>query len=267
MIHPTAVVHPNAKLGAGVRVSPHAVIDADVELGADCVIGPNAYLTGRTVIGARNKFHAGCVIGGPPQDLKYQGDPTRLRIGDDNTFREHVTVNCSTTLEGETVLGSHILMMAGAHVGHDCTVGDHVIIANCTALGGHVTVQNRAVLSASVGIHQFARVGTLSMTQGGSALTQDLPPYTTARHGVNLMCGLNIVGLRRAGVTAEERMELKKAYHLLFRSGTNLRQAVTEAREKFTGARTKVLLDFVATTKRGICRHVGARFGEDEGEE
>ena len=266
MIHPTAIVHSNAKLGAGVRVGPHAVIDADVELGADCVIGPNAYLTGRTVIGARNKFHAGCVIGGVPQDLKYKGDPTRLRIGDDNTFREHVTVNCSTTMEGMTVLGSHILIMAGGHVGHDCTVGDHVIMANCSALGGHVTVQERAVLSACVVVHQFLRVGSLSMTQGGSALSQDLPPYVMARHGINLMCGLNIVGLRRAGFTTEERLELKKAYHLLFRSGTNLRQAVAEAREKFTGARTKLLLDFVAATKRGVCRHVGANFGEEDGE-
>lgn len=266
MIHPTAVVHPKAKLGSGVRVGPYAIIDAGVELGADCDVGPHAYITGQTAIGARNRFHLGCVIGGTPQDLKYKGEPTRLRIGDDNTFREHVTVNCSTTMEGRTVLGSHILMMAGAHVGHDCTVGDHVIMANCSALGGHVTVQERAILSACVVVHQFLRIGTLSMSQGGSALTQDLPPYVMARHGVNLMCGLNIVGLRRAGLAADERLELKKAYHLLFRSGTNLRQAVTEAREQFTGQRTKLLLDFVANTKRGICRHVGANFGRDEEE-
>lgn len=266
MIHPTAIIHPDAKLGPGVRVGPHAVIDGGVQVGADCVIGPNAHLTGQTVIGARNKFHAGCVIGGPPQDLKYKGEPTRLRIGDDNTFREHVTVNCSTTMEGETVLGSHILIMAGGHVGHDSTVGDHVIMANCSALGGHVIVQERAILSACVVVHQFLRVGMLSMTQGGSALSQDLPPYVMARHGINLMCGLNIVGLRRAGLTAAERLELKQAYHLLFRSGTNLRQAVAEARERFTGARTKLLLDFVATSKRGICRHTGARFADIEPE-
>jgi UDP-N-acetylglucosamine acyltransferase len=263
MIHPTAVVHPNAKLGPGVRVGPHAVIDGHVELGADCDVGPHAYITGQTVVGARNKFDAGCVIGGAPQDLKYKGELTRLQIGDENTFREHVTVNCSTTVEGLTVLGSHILIMAGAHVGHDSTVGDHVIMANCSALGGHVTVQEGAVLSACVVVHQFLRVGSLSMTQGGSALSQDLPPYAMARHGINLMCGLNIVGLRRAGLTAEERLELKRAYHLLFRSGTNLRQAVAEAREKYTGARTKLLLDFVATTKRGVCRHVGASFDEE----
>ena len=266
MIHPSAVIHPQAKLGAGVQVGPHAVIDAGVELGADCVVGPHVYLTGRTVAGARNKFHSGCVIGGTPQDLKYKGDATRLRIGSDNTFREHVTVNCSTTLEGETVLGSHILLMAGCHVGHDCTVGDHMLMANCSALGGHVTVEERTVLSACVVVHQFVRIGTLVMAQGGSAISQDVPPFAMVHNGLNRLCGLNIVGLRRAGVTAGERLELKQVYHALFRSGNNLRAAVAEARDKFTTARAKLFLDFVATTKRGVCRHVGAAFGDGEGE-
>jgi len=263
MIHPTAVIHPQAKLASGVQVGPHAVIDAGVQLGPDCVVGPLVYLTGHTVAGARNKFHSGCVIGSIPQDLKYRGDRTRLRIGDDNTFREHVTVNCSTTVEGETVLGSHILMMAGSHVGHDCTVEDHVIMANCSALGGHVTVQARAILSACVVVHQFLRVGTLSMTQGGSALSQDLPPYVMAHFGLNLMCGLNSVGLRRAGIPAGERTELKQLYRMLFRSGRNLREVAAEARGRFTGARAQVMLDFVTTTKRGICRDLGSRGGLD----
>jgi UDP-N-acetylglucosamine acyltransferase len=262
MIHPTAVVHPQAKLEAGVQVGPHAVIDADVEVGADCVVGPHVYLTGRTVIGARNKFHAGCVIGNVPQDLKYKGDPTRLRIGDDNTFREHVTVNCSTSPEGETTLGSRILLMAGSHVAHDCTVGDHVIIANCSALAGHVTVGDRTVLSACVVVHQFVRIGGLVMAQGGAAISQDVPPFSMVHNGLNRLCGLNLVGLRRAGVTPEERLELKQVYHLLFRSGINLRQAVTEARGKCRTERAKLLLDFVSTSKRGVCRHVGAAFGE-----
>lgn len=263
MIHPTAVIHPQARLGNNVQVGPHAVIDAGVQLGADCVVGPHAYLTGQTVIGARNKFHAGCVIGNIPQDLKYQGDPTRLRMGDDNTFREHTTVNCSTSLEGETVLGSHILLMAGTHVGHDSVVGDHVIIANCSALGGHVVVGERAVLSACVVIHQFVRVGTLVMAQGGAAVSQDLPPFTMAHNGLNRLCGLNIVGLRRSGVTAAERLELKQLYLLLFRSGTNLREAVTAGRSKFTSARAQLMLDFVADSKRGVCRHLGATMAEE----
>jgi UDP-N-acetylglucosamine acyltransferase len=266
MIHPTAVIHPQAKLGSNLQVGPHAVIDADVELGADCVVGPHVYLTGRTVIGARNRFHAGCVIGDAPQDLKYQGEPTRLRIGDDNTFREHVTVNRSTTVEGETVLGSHIYLMAGSHVGHNSRVADHVIMANCSALGGHVLVQERAFISACVVVHQFVRVGMLAMTQGGTAISQDLPPFTMTRHGINALCGLNIVGLRRVGATAAERLELKQAYHLLFRSGKNMRAAVEEARIAFTGTRTKLLLDFVAESKRGVCRHAGLAEGDGEKE-
>ncbi len=266
MIHPTAVIHPQARLGANVRVGPHAVIDADVVLGAECVVGPHVYLTGQTTIGARNKFHSGCVIGNIPQDLKYQGDPTRLRVGDDNTFREHVTVNCSTTMEGETVLGSHILLMAGCHVGHDSVVGDHVIIANCSALGGHVTVGDRTVLSACVVVHQFVRVGTLAMAQGGSAISQDVPPFAMVHNGLNRLCGLNVVGLRRAGVPANERLELKQVYHALFRSGKNLREAVAEAREKFRTERAKLFLDFVATSKRGVCRHTGASGADGEEE-
>jgi len=264
MIHPTAVIHPQAKLGSDVHVGPHAVIDAGVELGADCIVGPHVYLTGRTVIGARNKFHAGCVIGDAPQDLKYQGDSTRLRIGDDNCFRENVTVSRSTSLESETVLGSHIFLMTGSHVGHDCVVGDHVIIANATALAGHVTLGDRVVLSACVVVHQFLRIGTLVMAQGGAAISQEVPPFTMAQNGVNRLCGLNIVGLRRAGVTAEERLELKRLYRLLFRSGKNLRAAVVEARNLFTGPRAKELLDFVATSKRGICRDLG--FADAEGD-
>ena len=140
-------------------------------------------------------------------------------------------------------------------------------MANCSALGGHVTVQERAILSACVVVHQFLRVGTLSMTQGGSALSQDLPPYVMAQHGINLMCGLNIVGLRRAGVSSEERTELKRLYRMLFRSGRNLREAAAEARGQFTSARAQFLLDFVTTTKRGICRDMGSRDGNDSDEQ
>lgn len=265
MIHPTAVIHPQAKLGENVQVGPHAVIDAGVELGAACVVGPHAYITGRTVAGARNKFHAGCVIGGIPQDLKYKGDPTSLRIGDDNTFREGVTVNCSTSMEGVTKIGSNNLLMACAHVGHDSDVGDQVIIANCSALGGHVTVGDRSVISACVVIHQFVRIGTLVMIQGGSAISQDLPPFTVAQNGINRLCGLNIIGLRRAGLTSDERLELKRVYHALFRSGKNLREAVAEGRKQFAGPTAQQMLDFVAASKRGICRHAGRSEAESEG--
>ena len=262
MIHPTAIIHPQAKLGANIRVGPQAVIDADVELGADCVVGPHVYLTGVTKIGSGNKFHAGSVIGDAPQDLKYKDEPTRVVIGDNNVFREHVTVNRATTSEGATVVGSHGFFMAGAHIAHNCTVGNHVIFANHATLGGHAVVQDRAFLSGNALVHQFCRVGTLAIMQGGSAISQDLPPFTVAR-GDNGICGLNVVGLRRAGFSAAERMELKRLYHELFRSGVNFRDALAAAQKDFSGAGAKTLLEFVASARRGICADTGKQTAED----
>ncbi len=261
MIHPTAIIHPQAKLGAGVRVGAYAVVDADVELGAGCVVGPQVYLTGATKIGAANRFHAGCVIGDEPQDLKYQGEPTRVEIGDHNVFREHVTVHRSNKLAEATVIGSHNLFMAGAHIAHNCVVGSHVILANGALLGGHVTVQDRAFLSGNCLVHQFTRVGTLAIMQGGAAISKDLPPFTVAR-GDNGICGLNTVGLRRAGFSAAERLELKRLYHALFRGGKLFRSAAAEAREKFTNAGAKTLLEFIATAERGVCADTGERHFE-----
>ncbi len=260
MIHPTAVIHPQAKLDSSVRVGPYVVIDARVELGANCVVGPQVYLTGVTKIGAGNHFHAGCVIGDAPQDLKYKGAPTRVTIGDRNVFREHVTVNRSTTLEGETAIGSDNYLMAGAHIAHNCIVGSHVIMANTATLGGHATVQDRAFISGCCLVHQFCRVGMLAIMQGGSAVSKDLPPFTVAR-GDNGICGLNVVGLRRAGFSPAERLELKKLYHILFRSGKNIGQAVSAARETFSSPGAKVMLDFIATAKRGVCTDGGVAHG------
>jgi len=260
MIHPTAVIHPQAKVDSTVEVGPFAVIDAGVEVGAKCVIGPHVYLTGVTKIGAENHFHASCVIGDAPQDLKYKGAPTRLTIGDRNVFREHVTVNRATTLEHATVVGSDNFLMAGAHVAHNCAVGNHVIMANSATLGGHVTVQDRAFLSGNCLVHQFCRVGTLCIMQGGSAISKDLPPFTVAR-GDNGICGLNVIGLRRAGCLAEERLELRKLYHALFRSGKNLGEAAAAAREEFRSPAAKVMLDFIATAKRGVCTAKGVAHG------
>jgi UDP-N-acetylglucosamine acyltransferase len=265
MIHPTAIIHPKARLDSTVRVGPYAVIDEGVVLGAHCVVGPHVYLTGLTTIGAHNTFHAGCVIGDAPQDLKYKGEPTRLRIGDHNVFRECVTIHRSTKSDAETVVGSHNYIMATAHIGHNSHLGDHIIIANGTLLGGHVVVQDRAFISGTCMIHQFTRVGTLALMQGGSGIGQDLPPYTVARHN-NEICGLNVIGLRRAGYTAEQRLELKRIYRMLFRSGENLSMAIEKAQKVFTSPAARVLLDFVAESKRGVCRDVG-NAGDENGEE
>ena len=256
MIHSTAIIHPKAKLDATVQVGPFAVIDAGVELGANCVIGPHVYLTGETKIGIANRFHAGCVIGDAPQDLKYQNEPTRLRIGDHNVFREHVTVHRSTKPDAETIVGSHNFFMANSHVAHNCIVGDQVILANGALLGGHAVVQDRAFISGNCLVHQFTRVGTLALMQGGAAISQDLPPFTIALRD-NEICGLNAVGLRRAGFTTEQRLELKRLYHRLFRSGKNLRDALAAARKDFDSAPAKTLLDFIVEAKRGVCADTG----------
>ena len=256
MIHPTAVIHKKAKVDSTTTVGPYAVIDEGVEVGPHCVIGPHVYLTGLLAVGGHNVFHAGCVIGDAPQDLKYKNEPTRLRIGSHNLFREHFTAHRSTTLAGETVIGSHNFLMANSHVGHNCAVGDYVIMANGALLGGHVTVSDRAFISGNCLVHQFVRVGTLALMQGGSAISKDLPPYTIAR-GDNGICGLNVVGLRRAGMSAEERLELKEVYARLFRSGKNLRAAVAEAGREFTSLAAKTMLEFVAASKRGVCVDTG----------
>ena len=255
MIHPSAIVSPKARLDPTVQVGPYTVIDKGVEIGPHCIIGPHVYITGRTTIGAHNHFYAGCVIGEAPQDLKYKDEPTGLRIGERNVFREHFTVHRSNKSAEETIIGSDNFLMANTHVAHNCWLGNHVIMANGALLAGYVTVHDHAFLSGNCAVHQFVRVGTLAISQGCSALTKDLPPYTLAFRG-NCLCGLNVVGLRRAGFTAAERLELKRVYRVLFRQGRNLRLAVAAARKEFSSPAAKVLIDFVAASKRGVCTDI-----------
>jgi UDP-N-acetylglucosamine acyltransferase len=257
VIHPTAIIHPKAQIDPSSQIGPYAVIDEDVRVGPHCVVGPHVYLTGRTTIGVHNHFFAGCVIGEAPQDLKYQGTSTRVRIGDRNVLREHVTVHRSSNPAEVTVLGSDNLLMAHCHVAHNCRLGDHVILANGALLGGYVSVDDRAFISGNCLVHQFVRVGTLALMQGGSAISKDLPPYTVAR-GDNGICGLNTVGLRRAGLGPAERLELKQLYHALFRDNQSLRSALSAARRKFSSHSAIVMLDFLAASKRGVCFDVGS---------
>jgi UDP-N-acetylglucosamine acyltransferase len=259
MIHPTAIIHPKAKLDSTVRIAPYAVIDEGVELGANCIVGPHVYLTGLTKIGAGNAFHAGCVIGDAPQDLKYKNEPTGVRIGDNNVFREHVTVHRSSKTSEDTVIGSGNFFMQHSHVGHNCVISNDAIIASGALLGGYAAVHDRAFISGNCLVHQFCRVGTLAMMQGGAAISIDLPPFCVAvNSNTNRICGLNVVGLRRAGFPPEQRLELKKIYHLLFRGGKNLPEALAEANKNFTSAPAKILLDFVAGSKRGVCADFSA---------
>lgn len=252
MIHPTAIIDPGAVVDATAEIGPYAIIDAHVQVGPHCRVGPHAHLTGHTRIGAHNIFHTGCVIGDAPQDVKYKNEPTQLRIGDHNVFREFVTVHRSSKVGEETVLGSHNLLMVNSHVGHNGRLGDYVILANGALLGGYVTVDDRAFISGNCLVHQFTRVGALAMMQGGSAISMDLPPFLMAR-GDNTICGLNTVGLRRAGYSKDERQDLKRLYHELFRGHANLRTAVQEAAAQYTGGPCVQLLEFIRRSKRGVC--------------
>lgn len=258
MLHPTALIAPTAQLASDVQVGPYAVIDAHVTLGPGCVVGPHAYLTGHTTAGARNRFHASCVIGDTPQDLKYKGEPTRLVIGDDNVIREHATIHCSTKEETATTIGSHCFIMGNAHIGHDVQVRDHAILCNGIAIAGFAVIGERAFLSANSLVHQFCRVGPLALLQGGAAVSKDVPPFCIAT-GINSICGLNTIGLRRGGYAAEQRAELKRLYHLLFLSGKLRRDALAEAEATVTGEAAKLLREFVATSKRGVCAHSAKR--------
>jgi UDP-N-acetylglucosamine acyltransferase len=263
MIHPSAIISPGAQLDPSVEVGPFSVIDGQVSLGKGCRVGPHVYLTGRTTAGPDNCFHANCVIGGPPQDVKYKDEPTGLRIGAHNLFREGATVHRSAKPGEDTVVGSHNFLMINSHLGHNVRLGDHVIVANGALLAGHVEVGDGAFISGHCLAHQFVRIGKLAIMQGGSAISQDLPPFMLARGGNNV-CGLNTIGLRRAGVSPPERLELKRLYQKLFLSGLNLSQAVAEARKEFVSASATHLLDFIAASKRGVCRHRGVAFGEDD---
>jgi UDP-N-acetylglucosamine acyltransferase len=256
VIHGTAIVHPKARLAPSVQVGPFSIIDEGVEVGPGCLIGPRVYITGATVIGSQNQFFAGCVIGEAPQDLKYKGEHTRMRIGDRNVFRENVTVHRSSKPSEETIIGSDNYLMANSHVGHNCHLGDFVVMANGALLGGHAEISDRAFISGNCLVHQFTRVGTLAIMQGGSAISKDLPPYTIAR-GYNGICGLNVVGLRRAGMSAEDRNELKQLYHALFRNGMKLRSAVAAALKSFSSPPAKVMLGFLESATRGVCSDTG----------
>ena len=254
MIHPSAIIDPKAKLHESVTVGPHTVIDAGVTIGEGCEIGPHAHLTGETTLGKNNRIHAGAVIGDAPQDLKYNGEPTRLCIGDDNEIREHVTVHRSNSPDEDTVIGSDNFFMAASHVGHNAVVGDHNIFANGALVGGHAVIGDRVFLSGNCAVHQFVHIGSLAMMQGNAAVSQDLPPFTMV-FGVNKLCGLNIVGLRRADVGTEERTELKTIYRRVFLDGAKASELLKET----VGDRARELLEFIDASKRGVCAHASRK--------
>jgi len=256
MIHPTAVIHPSAKIHPTANVGPYCIVDGQVTIGAGCVLGPHVHITGNTTMGEANVVHTGAVLGGAPQDLKYNGDPTILRIGNGNVFREMVTVHTSNSLEEETVIGDENLLMVNSHVAHNCHLGNKIILVNGALLGGHVKVDDRAIISGNCVVHQFVRIGELAMLQGGTAVSFDVPPFVIAC-SKNMMAGLNSVGLRRAGYTSEERLELKNLYKILFCSRLKREDAIYKASLEFHLDPSRKMLDFMKIFSRGFVAALG----------
>lgn len=226
LIHPTAVIHPGAQLHPTVQIGAYAVIGDNVKVGPETTIGAHAVLEGPTEIGARNQIFPGAAIGLEPQDLKYKGAPSWVRIGDDNRIREYVTINRATDAGEATVVGNGNLLMAYVHVAHNCVIGDSVVIANAVSLAGHVHIESKAVIGGVLGIHQFVHIGRLAMVGGMSRVDRDVPPYMLIEGNPARVRSLNLVGLKRAGMTATEMELFKKAFRTLYRSGHTFNEAL-----------------------------------------
>jgi UDP-N-acetylglucosamine acyltransferase len=254
-IHPTAVVHPWARIGAGVKIGPYSVIGENVVLGDGCAVGTNVLIEGDTIIGKNNTFFHGASVGTAPQDLKYRGDMTRLEIGDDNTFREFVTLNTATELGDATVIGSRCLMMAYAHVAHNCRIGDEVIIANAVNLAGHVDIDDFATLGGMTPVHQFVRVGKYAFVGGATRLKQDAPPFMKVSGDPARTLGVNSIGLERRGFSAERRANVKQLYKLLYRSDLNVSQVLEHLGNGYAGdPDAEELAAFLRRSERGITK-------------
>jgi UDP-N-acetylglucosamine acyltransferase len=255
-IHPSAIVHPGARLGAMVSVGAYSIVGEHVEIGDETQIGPHVVIEGRTRIGRGNRIFQFCSLGAAPQDKKYAGEPTRLEIGEGNTIREFCTLNCGTAQDaGVTRLGNGNWIMAYVHVAHDCQVGDHTIFANNTQLAGHVHIGDHAILGGFTGVHQFVRVGAHSFTAIATVLVHDLPPYVMAAGDTAKPYGINVEGLRRRGYTAESLAAIKRAYKTLYKSGLTLEQAKARlAEEGRSNPDIALLAAFLQGSTRGIVR-------------
>ncbi len=254
-IHATAVVHPRAELDTDVVVGPYCVIGADVRIEAGTRIGSHVVIEGHTSIGRDNNLLHGAVLGAPPQDLKFRGETTYLRLGNGNTIREYATLNLAT-IEGETTsIGDRCLVMAYVHVAHNCRIGNDVVLANAVNLAGHVEVQDHVIIGGLTAVHQFARIGTQAIVGGGCRVAKDVPPFVCAAGNPLRLAGLNTIGLERRGFDETRRANLKRAYRILFRSQLTVAAALERLRAEF-GADDDVrtLVQFFETSQRGVER-------------
>jgi UDP-N-acetylglucosamine acyltransferase len=251
-IHPLANVCPEARLGVGVSIGAFASVEGDVELGDHCVVASGAVLKAGVKAGAHNEFCEHSVIGGAPQHAGRPQHIGRVVIGDNNVFREYVTIHRALKPETATTVGNGNYVMASGHFGHDCTVGDHAIFANGAMLGGHVSVADRAFVSGAVAVHQFCRVGRLAMVGGHARVVQDVPPFMLLDGQSGCIVGLNVVGLKRSGHTSEDITALKSAYRVIYRRGLPWKDVLEALRTEFTAGPVMQLLDFLSAGTRGF---------------
>lgn len=253
VVHPTALVDDDTRLGAGVTIGPWALVGPGVVIGDGTSVGPRVLIERDTTIGEDCTLANGAVLGTDPQDLKYRGEPSRLIVGDRTVVREFATLNRGTAASGQTVVGSDCLLMAYVHVAHDCEIGNHVVLANSVNMAGHVLIEDWAIVGGVTPIHQFVRIGAHAFIGGGSRVPQDVPPYCRAAGNPPRLFGLNAVGLERRGLSEGVRKALKQTYRILFQSDLNLTRALDRAEEEVTGVpEVRHLIQFIRSSERGI---------------
>ena len=252
-IHPSVIIGKGAQLGDGNDIGPGCVIEDGMVLGSHNKLWMNVYLGPGTMIGDDNQIHMGAVIGHIPQDLAFAGTPTYTKIGNRNTIREYVTIHRGTKEGSSTVIGNDNFFMTGAHVAHNCQIGNEVILANLATLAGYCVVEDDAFLSGMVELHQFTRIGKLAMVSGLSAVNKDVPPFLLCGGRPAVIQGLNVIGMRRAGISATAREGIKRAYKLLYREGLNVPHALEAIEREHQAIEVKMLVEFVRSSERGIC--------------
>ena len=255
MISPLAYIHPEAQIGENVEIGPFVYIDKNVVIGDNNVIMPNVNILYGARIGNNNRIFPGAVIGAIPQDLKFKGEETTAEIGDNNTIRENVTINRGTAAKGKTVVGSNNLLMEGVHVAHDAIIGNGCIIGNSTKFAGEIIIDDYSIISASVLMHQFCRVGGYGMIQGGSRFSKDIPPFIIAGRDPIAYCGINIVGLRRRGFSNELIENIHNAYRIIYKSGKNTAEALEQVKQEVPMSKEiEYIISFIENSQRGIIR-------------
>ncbi len=255
LISPLASIHPEAQLAEGVRVGAFAIIEENTVIGEDTIIHPGAVVRYGARIGRGCEIHPGAVISGIPQDLKFVGEDSVAIIGDYTQVRECATVNRGTASKGKTVVGSHCLLMAYSHIAHDCELGNHVIIGNASQIAGEVVIDDYAIASGGTLVHQFVHIGRHVMIQGGSRLSKDIPPFALVGREPIVYCGINIVGLRRAGYTNDQIQQISEVYRTIYQRGLNTTQALKAVEEEMPDSEyAKLIVDFVRSSDRGIVR-------------